>query len=346
LILVSIFKKIRFFLLLLISFFAYATEYRDDFSNRMGLNISIDTDRGLKCFADILYWKASEETSSIWATIGSSSFNPLISDKWEAKNISFNWDYGLRFGVGYNLSHDKWETRLLWSWFRTKSDSEISNTSSLILPQFFGAFVNGDQPFNGNLRWSILYNMGDLELARTYWISKKLSFCPYVSLKGGWIYQKIRSLWQVDERDVNNVKIPVNYIAEENLKNNFWGIGPCAGFQTMWTLANFKNQALQLLGNFSSALLWGNWSFKDEYFNQSPYRIDVNVRDLHLGALMLKGILGFGWKKCWNKAFLAANIGYEAQLWINQLRIPTFQQILLHGDLTLQGGIFNVEINF
>jgi hypothetical protein len=344
--LISIFKKLFFLSAIIVTNINYATENMHIYDKNQSQNVSNSLDYKVNCFADVLFWYASEATSSIWAIIGSTSFNPLITDKWEAKNIAFKWDYGLRLGIGYNLPYDKWDTKLIWSWFSTETKSSISNTTSLILPQFFGAFANGDHPLNGNLKWRLLYNMFDWELGRCYTVSKKFSFRPFISLKSGWIFQNINSRWQVDERNINNVTVPVNYIATELLKNNFWGIGPNGGVQTTWTLVHFANQSLQLLGNFSTALMWGNWCFKDEYSNQTPYRISTNLKDLHLGSLMICGLLAIGWEKHLKELKIAAKIGYEAQIWMNQLRIPTFQQILLHGDLTLQGGTFHVQIDF
>lgn len=302
--------------------------------------------RPVKLFADALYWRASEETSSIWATIGTTSFNPLIKDSWIAKNISFGCDLGWRVGCGRELFYDLWDTEIFWSSFRTEAHSTIPNTSNLIIPQFFGGFVNGDHPLNGQLKWKILYNMADWELGRMFFVSSRVCLRPFIGLKGGWIFQTVDSTWQVDERDVHGINIPVDYIAMENLKNDFWGVGPSGGFHTIWTLACFSKHALQLYGDFSMAFMWGTWSFQDEYHNPTPYRISTNVDDLHLGALALSGFLGIGWEKSYETKYISAKVGYETQLWINQVRFPTFQQVLLHGDLTLQGGTFHVQIDF
>ncbi len=299
-------------------------------------------------FADFLVWFASEEPSSAWGSIAGSTFNPLIVDTFEAKGISFGWDFGFRVGAGTKLKYDHWDTQLYWSWFRTIAHSSIPTTNSLILPEFFGGFVNGDHAKNGKLHWTLLFNMCDWELGRRYEIGKRLSLRPFLGLKGGWINQTIRSLWQVNAREVQGVTLPVDYSAKEDLKNNFWGIGPSVGVNSMWNLVHFESHALNLFGDFSTAMMRGTWMCKDRYSNPTPYEIFVNMKNTSLGALMMRGFLGFGWDAYWNreKYHFAAKLGYEMQLWLNQLRIPTFQQIRLHGDLSLQGGTFNCRFDF
>lgn len=346
-ILSSISKRFLFLFLVSISILGYSVDPERSIGNREGLpNLSTESDNQVKFFADALFWHASEETSSIWAIHGSSTFDPLITDVWEAKNITFDFDWGWRVGAGYVLPHDQWDTQLSWSWFRTDADSNVSGPTGLILPQFFGAFANGDHPMNGKLKWKILYNMCDWELGRSYSISQRLALRPFIGLKGGWIDQTLDSNWKVEERDVNGTVFPVDYIATENLKNNFSGIGPNGGIQTTWTLVSFSEHTLKFFGDLSSALMWGTWSIKDVYQNDSPYRISTNVKDLNLGSLTIRGFLGLGWEKSNETTHIAAKLGYESQLWVNQVRFPTFQQVLLHGNLTLQGGTLHVQIDF
>jgi len=43
----------------------------------------------------------------------------LTLDHAIAKNLSFDWDVGLRVGAGYNLPHDDWDIHLTWLRFYT-----------------------------------------------------------------------------------------------------------------------------------------------------------------------------------------------------------------------------------
>ena len=63
---------------------------------------------------------------------------------------------------------------------------------------------------------------------------------------------------------------------------------------------------------------------------------------------MFRGFVGIGWdadlRSC--KSHFAAKLGFESQLWLNQLRISTLQVQRLHGDLTLQGLTFNCRLDY
>jgi hypothetical protein len=296
---------------------------------------------GLDLFADLLYWFASEEASSVWASVVTTkSGHPT---KFEGKNISFDWNWGFRVGAGYNLVYYKWDTQLYWSWYRTKAHSKLPKKGETIFSQFYAGFINGDIAESGKIHWSLLYNMIDWELGRNFWISKYLAVRPFIGLKGGWIDQTIHSSW-VDEAN----SPPWLFTSRENLKNNFWGVGPSAGFNTKWKLNRSEINFLSLVGDFSLATLWGNWECKDKYHNSLGKETSVNTKDSTLGALMLRGFLGLGWDHAFNRnrAHFALKAGYEMQLWLNQLRIPTFQQLRLHGDLTLQGGTLECRLDF
>lgn len=63
---------------------------------------------------------------------------------------------------------------------------------------------------------------------------------------------------------------------------------------------------------------------------------------------MLQGKAGIGWETDFKQGryHFSTQLGYEGQIWFNQLRIATFQQLRLHGDLTLQGGTLKCRFDF
>jgi hypothetical protein len=296
--------------------------------------------------ADFLIWKASEETSSIWTTVLKTEFiDDVITDTFNAKALTFGWDFGFRIGAGYQMEYDEWDIQLYWSWYRTQTKDSVPVDDHIVLSEFFAGFViDRDSAVSGNIRWNILYNMFDWELGRNFWVSKNFSLRPYMGLKGGWIHQSIFSSWENFELN----QITINLPSSENLKNNFWGIGPNGGINSQWNLFKNRSTTFNLFGNFSTASMWGTWVLEDEYENPLPREITLNLSNRHLGSLMLKGILGIGWDVEVNKgkSHFSTKLGYEVQSWFNQLRIPTFQILLLHGDLTLHGGTINCSFNY
>ncbi len=316
-------------------------------------NISPHTSGNWDLFADTFVWYASEETSAVWADIikigeNTSSFTP--------KDLTFNWDFGFRLGAGRNLEYDGWDTQLYWTWFRTESHQRVHVfpefipiddsvlVTAQIKPEFFAASLSGNTAQTAHIRWALLLNMFDWELGRSYWISKGVLLRPFIGLKGGWIDQSIHLRY--NKLIIANA--PTADSGREHAKNNFWGIGPMGGLNTQWKLRNFGTHFPSLFGDFSVATLWGTWICNDVYKDTTGRKIPVHTRNSTLGALMFRGFMGIGWDVDFNKdrTHFATRLGYEMQLWVNQLRLSTSQLIRLHGDLTLQGVTLNCRFDF
>jgi hypothetical protein len=289
---------------------------------------------------ECLFWYASEQASSNWANATVTTVKSVgFVDEVNVAVAAFDWDYGFRVGAGRTLGYDQWDIQLYWARFHTVAQSHIPTTNALINTvylEFDGSFLHGDQ-FLGkgaSVNWSLLFNMFDWELGRTSQLSRALFMRPFIGIKGGWIDQTIHATIDL-----------VTSMGKEKLENNFWGIGPSGGVNTTWEMGRISAQAFNLLGDFVAATMWGNWDVTDIYTN-SGSKLPVTVDMPSLGALMLRGFLGIGWSTHTCRTRLAVKLGYEMQIWFNQLRLPSLQQLPLHGDLTLQGGTLNVRFDF
>ncbi len=291
---------------------------------------------------DFLAWYASQEVSAIWADVVTVGLN---TSSWEAVGFNFTWDYGFRIGAGYNLAYDQWDSIFYWTWFKTDDTHSIPfNTDAEIIPELYAAFLSGDTPRSMSVKWTFFLNMFDWELGRSYWISKNLALRPFLGIKGGWINQLIHG--QYFNLIINN--IPTSNSGTERLKNNFWGAGPTGGINTKWRVGDFGFHCIDFFGDFSIATMWGSWLCKDFYKNTAGQTSSVNMKKAALGSLMFRGFLGLEWDLNFssNKSRFSTRLGYEMQLWLNQLRFATFQLQRLHGDLTLQGVTFNCRFDF
>jgi hypothetical protein len=335
-------KKAFIFVIFLISFSKLFTLENDlnNFSN-ISIYTKIPSDNWIFS-VDLLAWYPSEEVASIFADVITVGNN---TSAWEAKGFNFKWDYGFRLAAGYNWIYDKWDTTLYWTWFRSDAKDSIPHQQNAsISPEFYAAFLSGDTPQNMSVKWSLFFNMFDLELGKKHWISRKLFLRPFLGIKGGWINQSIDAKYF--NLTINNVL--TNNVGNEHLKNNFWGIGPIGGINTKWRIGSFGNNFLDLFGDFSTATMWGEWINKDVYKNTALQTSSVNIKNSNLGALMFRGFMGFEWNKSFdeNKSQVTTKLGYEMQIWLNQLRFATFQLQRLHHDLTFQGVTFNCRFDF
>lgn len=289
---------------------------------------------GVSVFGDLLVWHVSQQTASTWANIVSKPSSNAVD--FDATNIDFNWDLGFRGGFSYEPTRNTKELGFYWTYFPAKSTCNFHVGEQIVIPEFFSGFVSGNLFFGANLEWQIIMNMFDFELGKKLNLGQGLSVYPTVGIKAGTINQKINCEWDA-----------VIYTATEKLKNNFFGIGPSFGVGSKWNL--YKN--LNLIGDFATAFMWGNWKISDTYARPeslvgvvTPTTITTSMNKMSLGTMMFDYFMGLEWTYQARYKFIL-QLGYEMQLWSNQLRIPTFQQLPVHGDLTLQGGTCHIRID-
>lgn len=304
----------------------------------------------LDVFADLLVWCAQESGTDNWAEVITTSGSKTKSD---IRDVNFDWDAGFRVGLGYGMRHDQWDTQLYYTWFRTRGHDHVSSTPGSVFSAFLGNFyvdnpngagISGVAYQKASMRWMIHFNMFDWELGRSFWVSKALSLRPSLGLKGGWIHQSIHTKWQ----NPNRIGAEFFNTARENLKNNFWGIGPSGGLNTKWNLFVRQNHSFNLFGDLSGAIMWGHWTFRDVYKNDIRQKVIVKLSHINGGATMLRTFMGIGWDADFNqnRLHLCTKLGYEMQFWLDQLQFYSFDTGRLNNELTLQGGTLEVRFEF
>lgn len=288
-------------------------------------------------FANYLYWHTSEETSSSWGYIPEL---PNIT----APNIYFDWSPGVQLGLSYDLNNAL-DIEFDWTYFSTEAQSSAAaDINQNLFPQFFNGFTTLTPFTSGKIKWQLAMNIFNLELGHQFNWKNSFTTRPFIGVKGGTIDQNINSNWQY-QRELFSI-FPINYAATEKLKNNFSGVGPSLGLDNQWKIY----KGLNLRGDFSMAWLWGNWNIQDNYTGPSlaGFQLATTIHSgstSSLGTLMLRYFAGLDWTYE-AQALVTIKVGYEMQLWMNQLRIPVFQQVPVHGDLTLQGGTCGILIKF
>ncbi|MCX7424679.1 MAG: Lpg1974 family pore-forming outer membrane protein [Planctomycetia bacterium] len=303
---------------------------------------------GVTPFGDVLCWHASAEASTVWsnAAYEGSSFS--------ADNVHFDWSPGFRFGFGHKLHDESWDVKLYWTHFRTSQDEHVAieeGQPGVVVPEFFSGFVgstlDGIPMFNhASIDWRLTYNTIDLELGRRVAVGQSAWLRPSMGIKTAIIQQDVRLRFASP-----NAIIPaLSVTAEENIAHDFWGIGPSFGISGGWSLPNRRN--LSLVGSFAADFLFGQWNVDDAYArtdDQLPVlsygAFSTSMKDSWLGVPALRYCLGVEWVHQGNVT-LTARVGYELQWWANQQRMLAFQQLPMHGDLTLEGLTCGVSIGF
>jgi hypothetical protein len=294
---------------------------------------------GVTPFCDVLYWHASAQPSSVWS-------NAASEGSFSAENVSFDWSPGFRVGFGHKLDEQSWDVKLYWSYFRTSQDAQVSAENGAVIPESFsgliGSIVDHIPLFNqAALGWNLTYSTIDLELGRSFAVSESAWIRPSMGIKTAIIQQDVHLNLAHPDRGLS---------AEENIAHDFWGIGPSFGISGGWSLPNRKN--LSLIGSFSADFLFGQWNVDDAYArtdNHTPYftygAVTTSMKDSCLGVPVLRGFFGLEWVRQ-GDITVSAHVGYELQWWANQQRTLAFQQLPMHGDLTLEGLTCGVSVGF
>lgn len=296
-------------------------------------------------FADLLTWKLSEGCADNWAK--------QITPAGATRSINvfavpFEWDPGVRLGVGRNSNYDNWDTVLYYTWFQTKGITQESVTSGGIYSPYLGNFfVNntnganfGPNYLNASINWKLFYNTVDFELGRKFHINSSLNLRPYLGLKLAIINQRINTNWR-------NPTVATTFTsAVENFKNDFYGLGPVLGLASSWKLYNTQQSSFKIIGNIAGALLAGHWTLTDQYENSTPTSVTVQNDTVKSAATMARALIGLEWNSKLSRSDLSLRLGYEAQVWFDQLKFYTLDMGRLDDLMSLQGAVLELSINF
>lgn len=296
-------------------------------------------------FADLLFW-CPQETCTQWGFLVNPDWAvppPPASSKNNVNTfltaLDFDWNWGVRTGLGYTLDHDAWNTRLFYTWFHSQGKSQLMASADYVVQSQFIAsdFIYRAPLFQeAAIRWALLFNMFDWDLGRNCPLSRFLCFRHYLGLKGGWIHQNVHIHW-----------IDPTYQALEKIKHNFWAVGPKGGVDSKWILGNIQKHCFSLFGDFASAFMWGHWDLCNDSLHDTR---DITTHNFFpardLGSLMFQTIAGFEWNFEQKDLYFSLHLGYEMQIWLEHLQFFQHFSGLLHNALILQGGTFRFNFAF
>ena len=303
---------------------------------------------------DLLIWQSHENGLS-YATAAKSA-EPLTSalNSSETKNVHFDWDLGFRIGLGYNLPHDGWDLQTGWTHFTNHASREkVAPNGWVYLPSFlYGPSLEGATGFKqAETRWSLHLNLINLELGREFFVSRSMTLRPFISLRSGWVYQKMN--------DSFATSIPSTDLASAHLKNSakFFGLGPRSGLSTEWAFGKgfsfFGDAGFSVLYGFSKVFTeqkqgYTDGSEKTPVSNYNSIRISRAISELALG-------LRFDRMLCREMYHLRIQAGWEHLLFFGQNQFSRFigttngnagALITNQGDLTIQGWTVSSRFDF
>ncbi len=320
--------------------------------------------------ADFIWWRAQEEGLQ-YAFNGLSNANPGIAgnpgapykqaDKGSTKRPDFDYEPGFKVGFGLKFRHDGWDAYAQYTWWRNEKNDTKSSVhrdsdndsyvmgdifcpSSIFAQGFFSGGVgqNGLIAFDtqsAEAKWSLHFNVLDLELGRNFWISKWLTLRPFVGMKFSWLDQDF---------DVEYEKIfaTPNFQTKVLFDLDQFGVGLRAGLDSTWYM--WKNWAV--FGELAFTGLWNDFDSKrkDLFSNGSnPFQTILNLHDSnHLVSVVLEWALGLRFETAFHHDdfMFMLQAGWEQQVWFNQnqfILMPTASSANLNFEgLTLKAGFY------
>jgi Legionella pneumophila major outer membrane protein precursor len=340
-----------------------------DISLPSGRPCPIPTSGGVKCDAAFLIWQ-----SKMWGfEFAGKSFNPtnegtpMVTLEEKVFVPDFAWRPGFKIDVGYDFGFDGWDLDSRWTFYKGEDtnlkksfSSQIQPPGIGIVPLWFYPFYNVLSPnqiryFDGKMSWRHYFNAIDLEIGRCSALTKRLSMRLYGGLKGAWMRQMYRVIYQNGSTiaaTVPGTDGMVSFALLEStiaFKNETWGAGPRAGFDSRWRLL----WGFSLIADMGFSLLFSKVETRRD---QNDLTLNTGVSALqpfhmHMvtGSHQLKpaveGKLGIDWETCIAaRSILGFSIAYEAQYWWaqNELRrnythAAPGDMFPMRGDLQMHG---------
>ena len=125
-----------------------------------------------------------------------------------------------------------------------------------------------------SIGWDFDFHTIDFEIGRNCAIGTNLELRPFLGLKTAIINQTIKSNWR-DPIDTPDGTVPHTYTftsATEDMNLGFWGIGPSLGATMTMPLCRKDRYSLKLFGTPSGAIMFGHWTFNEQYNNDQARR--------------------------------------------------------------------------
>lgn len=301
-------------------------------------------------FSELLVWQFHAESDESWGqmvpVIGQTQNQDLY-----LLNIPFKYVPGFRVGATY-LNDEAMDIKFHYTWYQTQGKNQASGRflHSAFNDTFYVNNTDGSQVLgaiytNGSAQWNLQYHSLDIELGHQFQYESLITH-PYAGLKAGIINQSIISNWYNPYHQSQYTPLTSFSSIQEIIHNNFWGMGPSFGVDIQIILDQHANRTVDLYGNLAGALLWGNWKLTDEATTNLAQQITTLNDSVNSGTPMLTSKLGVELQLPFKQGNLSTRLGYEGQVWFNQLRYYSYNMGRLNNQISFQGGTLEFNLAF
>jgi hypothetical protein len=269
-----------------------------------------------------------------------------------------DWDYnpGVRVGLGAYLNHDAWNIDFNWTWVNITNNVSYGTPSggSQIIPMWLLGTETAPttSTITAHAVWDASYDTIDARLGKAYHVSRHVKFNPHFGIRGAWIQQHFSTRYgiSVSNTVVTTPATVLNPIHHGD--NDFWGIGARTGVDTDWMIG----KGWCLFANVSASMLFGKFDVtqKMEPSNSTTDGIDLE-RHMFQNVPNVEMALGIGWNERFvdNKYQISLRAAYEFIEWFDQLNMrkivhgsPDYtNDVVSRGNFTMNGFSLKLQLD-
>lgn len=284
-----------------------------------------------------LVWNVLQDAADIAYSDQFINQTSNIQELINTQTVDWGWNMGVKGSLGFRVSNDAWDLSLNFAYLQAKrrfvnpflGAAQVGNTLyalypvSGILESLSIINSRANQTFDfatyNQSNWLQFYD-GNIDLAREYFISKKLSLKPIAGAKGTYIHQRS----YIDYTAVLIGQSPANVTGNLTINNDFWGVGPQLGSGMRFGFTKHVSLDCQL----DAAMLWGKILTKQNLETQSfngqsllvPFYSPIRGNKYQM-VPNLNVLVGFTFDSNFssNSKNIAFNISYENRYFWNNL---------------------------
>ncbi|NDD58507.1 MAG: hypothetical protein EBZ47_04535 [Chlamydiae bacterium] len=293
--------------------------------------------------ADFIYWDVYQEGLTVASTGEATS---VVSGQkignGNVVSLGRSWEPGFKIGFGFEMEHDGWDVFVDWTWLNP-TQANVSYPVTSNLRHYLAAYNSKNisvptvTQFNANSQ--LHFNAIDLELGRSFFLSRYLTLRPHIGLKTAWINQDFNREYYLSTALASSSKL------RSDQEQQFWGIGIRTGLSPVFHLS--KNWGIY--GDLALSALYGyNQDQINDYLVNPSGTVFSEVVNEYSSYHSLTPVIEFGlgleymtWF-CNDSYMFNVKAGWEEQIWFNTNQFIEAD----YGNLMLQGFTFNVGFHF
>ncbi len=306
-----------------------------------GWNIFLNT--------EFLWWVAKEDglyyAQGGYTGVQTSAVPPdgATNFRGHLKKVKPHFRPGFRIGIGGNMGYDEWDIMLNWTWFQSHARGD---SHKQVLTLWGHPQVSPPSDINGSTsskaKWSLHYNVVDIEMGRSFWAGRHLSLRPFIGIRGAWIDQHFDIHYKYTTDPTTRGRL--------RSESDFEGVGVRTGLDMRFALIGgwsfYSIASASMLYGFYDCDFSSHWNSTRPAKTRDGFRNAASTGQLALGVrwdtYLHRDRYHFGLYAGWEQ-----NIWFginKMNHYFHNFNEGNLQQ--MNGDLSLSGGTFGVRFDF